>query len=487
VYARLLTGSQYSNTVLDLFGVEGDPGKDLGDRAFDTLDDVRVEQRADVAAKVARDAVLNFDVWAPCSADSADVSACADQLIAELGPRIYRRPLTAEDTAQMRALFDAGLAEQDFMTGVEWWLTGALQSPDFLYEIVLPAPGEVVGEVRELDAHAYASRLAYFLWDSPPDAELIAAANENALSDAAVRQAQIERMLAHERFLRSTGSFYHRWLNLGAFDEIARDAEGFNGEVAQSLLTSLELSVRDLYSSESPNLSDLFTGDTYYMNGTLKEFYGLEQGGEQFEPVTMSGEGRQGILTHPALMALMARPQESFPIGRGLFVTHALLCVEVPLPNGLVIPELPPIQEGLSTRERLEAHTADPTCAGCHSLFDPPGYALESFDEVGRYRTIDHGKPVVTSGTMALSSDVDGAFETGGELLSRLPSSQDIRGCFARQYMQFALSRQKLLEADECSYERIEAPFRSSGDLKDLVAAIAASDAIRLRKAEGVQ
>jgi hypothetical protein len=191
-------------------------------------------------------------------------------------------------------------------------------------------------------------------------------------------------------------------------------------------------------------------------------------------------------LTHPALMALFARPEESFPIGRGLFVTRSMLCINVPLPSDLVIPELPPIQEGLTTRERLEAHTSDERCAGCHKIFDPPGFALESFDEVGRFRSIDHGKPVVTSGSLALGKDIDGDFALGDELLERLSSSEDVRSCFARQYLEFALSRSGLLQPDLCSYEALEDPFRSSGDLNELVSEIAASDAFRLRMAEGV-
>jgi hypothetical protein len=83
-----------------------------------------------------------------------------------------------------------------------------------------------------------------------------------------------------------------------------------------------------------------------------------------------------------------------------------LLCTPIPLPNGLVIPELPPAQEGMTTRERFEMHSSDPACAGCHSVFDPAGFALESFDEVGRFRAMDHGKPVDNSGTMALQIDM---------------------------------------------------------------------------------
>ncbi len=488
VNARLLTGSQYSHSVLDLFGVGGDPGGDLGDSVFDTLDDVRVEQRADVAASVAEQAVATLAQWAPCvPAPNEDPAACSAQIIAQIGKRAFRRPLSPTEQTEMQTLFDAGIAEGGFETGVDWFLTGLLQTPDFMYQIVRPEPGEVAGEVRPLSAYDYASRLAFFVWDSPPDDALLATAESNTLTDDATLQGELTRMLGDERFLRGVESFYNRWLDTGGFREIARDEPTFDAAVVESLMTSLMMSVTELYSGDqTPTLAALLSGDTYYLNDVLREFYGLPPAGPDFAPASLTGEDRRGILTHPALMALLARPAESFPIGRGLFITRNFLCFEVPLPEGLEIPELPPIQEGLSTRDRLEAHTSDPVCAGCHSLFDPAGFALEAYDEVGRFRTVDHGKAVDTSGTMTSGRDVDGVFATGGELLERLSQSEDVRGCFAQRYLEYALSQHTLTPDEACSLEGLETQFVASGDLKQLVQLVASSEAFRLRLAEGV-
>jgi len=488
VQLQLLSGTQYDNTVLDLFQVSGDPAKDFGDKVFEQLDDTRVEQRANAAADVAHQAAANLSKWSPCvPPTTGDATACEQQIIDKVGASAFRHPLASDERAAMKALFDAGIKEMSFGTGVEWFLTGVLQSPDFMYEIVKPSVGEVAGQVRPLSPYEYASRLSYFIWDSPPDDQLFAAAAADELSDPTKRQVHLKRMLQDPRFSRGVERFYSTWLDAGAFSEVARDAAGFTGDVVTALSTSLLMSATQLYSADAPNFSSLFSGETYYLNDVLRTFYGVPGTGTAFTPVTLSGQGRHGIVTHPALMALLARPKESFPIARGLFVLRTLLCMDVPPPPAsLTIPQLPPIQDGLSTRGRLEAHVSDPACSTCHRVFDPPGFALEDFDEVGKYRTIDHGAAVDTSGTIALNSDLDGAFAKGDDFLARMTNSVSARSCFSQQVLEFALSRQAADPADACSVQALAKTFAPSGDLKQLVVSVVGSDAFRLRLAEGV-
>ena len=487
VRLRLLSSRQYDHTLEDLLKVTGEPGKDLGDKEFEQLDDTRVEQRANVAADVAHQAALNLAQWSPCVPPASGVATtCEQQIIDKVGASAFRHPLAVDERAQMKALFDAGIKDKDFATGVEWFLTGLLQSPDFIYEVVKPSPTEQVGDSVPLAPYEYASRLAYFMWNSLPDDKLLAAAAAGELSDATKRQVHLTRMLQDPRFMRGVEAFYSRWLNLAGFAEVARDAAGFNQAVVSALSTSVLMTATQLYSAAAPNISGLFSGDSYFMNDVLRAFYGLPAGGVAFTAAQMTAQNRRGILTHPGLMALLARPKESFPIARGLFILRTLLCRSVPLPNGLVIPALPPIQEGLSTRERLEAHATNMLCQGCHNMIDPPGFALENFDEVGKFRTVDHGRPVVTSGTLALGGDLDGPFATGDDLLSKLPNSATVRSCFAEQYLKFSLSRQETDPADGCSVQALGKTFAPSGDLKQLVLSIVGSDAFRLRLAEGV-
>jgi hypothetical protein len=136
--------------------------------------------------------------------------------------------------------------------------------------------------------------------------------------------------------------------------------------------------------------------------------------------------------------------------------------------------------DGLPTRQRLEQHTQNPLCASCHDHIDPPGFALETYDEVGRYRTTDAGVPVDSSGVMADGADTDGAFATGEALLLRIASSPSVKQCFAQQYLSYALARE--LQADDtCSRSEIARSFAQTGDLKQLVALVARSDAFMWR------
>ena len=482
--ARLLTPSQYDHAVLDLLQVGDHPAKDFGGGVAARLDEVAVEQRANAAASVAARASATLAAWAPCSPPAADATTCGGQLIDKLGPAAYRHPLRAAERAELQALFDAGLAEKDFAAGVEWLLTGLLQAPDFLYQFAKPASGEVAGQLVALQPYELASRLSFFVWDSPPDDALYSAAAASRLGDSAGVASELTRMFQDARFARGTASFYSSWLGLEGFKEVARDEPALTSEILDLLERSLLMSATELYAAASPNIAQLLSGQSYYLDEKLRAFYGLAGGTPALSLTELPNQARHGILTHPGLMTLLARPNASDPIARGLFLQRSLLCNEIPPPpQGVVIPPLAPVAEGLSTRQRLERHTTEALCQGCHGQIDPPGFALESFDAVGRFRSTDGGAPVDTSGSLNGGRDIDGAFASGSELLGRIAESSDVKHCFAERYLSFALSR-ALLPDDECSLSRIAGGFEGSGDLKQLLVAIAQSDTFRLRATE---
>lgn len=480
---RVLSETQYNNSVLDILQVSGNPGNGLGEN----FDDVSLEQRANVAATVASQAAAQLAKWAPCMPAAGAPTTCEQQIIDKIGARLYRRPLTEVERADMTRLFDLGIKEKDFTTGVEWFLTGMLQSSYFVYHVVRPDPAEKPGEVRPLTGPEYASRLAYFIWDGPPDDALTAAATSNELADTANRYAQVTRLMKDARFSRGIAQFYTRWLKLSAFSEVARDVADFDQDVVTSLSTSLLMSATELFKTDSPNISSLFSGDTYYLNDVLGKFYGVAATGSTYQAVSMAGQPRRGILTHPALMASLSRSDESFPIGRGLFVLRNVVCKVVPaLPPDFVPPQQPPFQDGISTRKRLEAHTASPMCQACHGMINPSGFIFESFDEVGRYRALDHGAPVDTSVTLNIGMDVDGMYASGDELIAKFGESQAVRACFAEKYLDFAVAHAVTDPADTCSIDAVGKSFAATGDLKQLIVSVAESDSFRMRLAEGV-
>jgi Protein of unknown function (DUF1588)/Protein of unknown function (DUF1585) len=155
-------------------------------------------------------------------------------------------------------------------------------------------------------------------------------------------------------------------------------------------------------------------------------------------------------------------------------VVEKVRCQDTPYPLD-VVPDLPPLRAGLSTRARLEQHRSAPACAACHRVFDPAGMAFESYDAIGRHRQSDQGVPVDTSGEIKLGLDLDGAFASGGELLERMARSAAVRDCLARHWFEYAVSRRPEA-SDRCSLEPIQARFRQSGDLIDLLAGVAGTD-----------
>jgi hypothetical protein len=190
--------------------------------------------------------------------------------------------------------------------------------------------------------------------------------------------------------------------------------------------------------------------------------------------VAAPADQRRGLLTHPALLTLLAAADASDPIRRGVFVTEALLCQTLPDPAAN-IPDLPAPRPGLSMRQRLEQHRAAPTCASCHQLFDPIGLALENYDSIGRWRLVDQGVPVDASAEVQVGSDVDGKYANGMALLDRLVTSQTVRDCMVQRWLEYAL-RRDLSAGDSCAADGIKTRFRARGDLADLLTVIATSE-----------
>jgi hypothetical protein len=342
-------------------------------------------------------------------------------------------------------------------------LTGLLQTPDFQYQLVRPTAGEQAGQMVPIGGYEMASRLSYYVWDSMPDDALLAVA-ATGLGDAAGIQAQVARMTQNTTLLvRGMSAFYSNWLNTPAYNEgiVKNDASGkpdpaFTQAVALSLGQSILMTATALYASPSPNISSLFTGESYFMNDTLQKFYNVSGAGTStFTPVTMPGQHRSGLLTHPAFLTVNARPQVTAPILRGAFVTSNLLCLGLTVPANLVIPPLAETpQTGLTTRELIDQIHVQPQCQACHNTIDPPGFALEWFDQVGKVRTLDNGKPVDTSGTMVNAGDLNGSFVNGDEFLGKVGKSSTVRTCFAQQFLEHALSGEvstAVTANDQCS------------------------------------
>jgi hypothetical protein len=263
----------------------------------------------------------------------------------------------------------------------------------------------------------------------------------------------------------------------------------FTNDVALGLGQSVLMGATQLYAMSTPNISALFTGESYYMNDALRAYYKLTGSGTGFTLTDMPNQHRSGLLTHPGFLALNARPQVTAPINRGFFVTANLLCLGLQVPTNITIPDLPETpQTGLTTREVIEKTHVQPQCASCHNIIDPPGFALEGFDQVGNTRTTDNGKTVDTSGTIINGGDLNGDFANGDAFLAKVVKSTTVQKCFAQQFLEHALSGEvstQVATADSCSVKVVGQNFSQSGDLMSLIGLVAASDSFLFRTSEG--
>jgi len=484
--SNLLTRDQYINAASDLLGFDVRAlvsFADAGDRSAEPgvgLAALGVEERQKTAETIALAATSPANLARlGCDPVQRGEAACGPVLVDGLGTRAFRRPLTAEARAALTKLFEAGRAAGGFAGGVEWLIAGLLQSPDFLYQLA-PKPTGAGGAVVPLDDHALAGRLAFFLWNSPPDEMLLAAAGAGQLHTAAGLAAQVKRLMADPRAARMREDYYRRWLRLDQLSQVARDAGTFTA-VSGTLGPSLLAGIHHLYQA-TPTVDALFGDANLYVDATLAKAYGLTATGTALKPVAAPPDQRRGILTHPALLAVLARADASDPIARGVFIEEEVLCQTLPdpLPN---IPDLPPLRPGLSTRQRLEQHRADPACAGCHRIIDPMGLALENYDSIGRWRTTDQDVPVDSSVEIDQDLDLKGKYASGMELLARIPGSATVRTCMAERWFEYALSREAD-PAERCELNAVRDRFGKSGDLADLLVAITQTGTFRSQLVE---
>lgn len=485
----LLTRVQYINSAADLLGlpVEAVTARveieDAGSRKFQPgvfLTSGQTEAYVHTAEALATYAVTNaLTKLVRCDLAQAP---CVDGIIAGWGARAFHRPLEADQRRDLRALFDAGVASTGLpATGVEWLLTGILQAPEFVYQNAV-RPALVASEgVVPLDDYDIAARLAFFLWNGLPDADLDGAAAKGALrSDDQIAE-QVRRMLGNARSRRSIEDFYRTWAHLDNLDRLSREAREFTPVLAQALKRSFLAGINELYGTGDGNLRTLLEGRSFFVNDVLSNLYGpTRMTGGSLRAAELDPSQRRGVLTHPALMTVLARPDGSDPITRGVWIRRELLCQDLPPPPPGVDTNLPTLRPGLSTRQRLQQHASDAACRACHNLIDPVGFGFESYDGIGRFRARDQGVAVDASGEVVGGGDVEGKFRDTSELIARLAPSNTLRDCLAETWLEHALMRD-LEPKEACTVAPVKQRLRSNGDLRALLADIALSAPFRSR------
>lgn len=494
---RRMTRTEYDNTVRDLLGDTTDPARDfvpeeeaLGfNNQAKTLGVTQIlaEEYMEASEKIAARAVQKLPALVGCDPAKIGDDACASTFIASFGERAFRRPLEKDEVSRLMGVFDWGRQQNDFATGIRLVVEAMLQSPHFLYRVELGMPDPVAPGVVKLTPWETASRLSYLLWNSMPDDQLFAAAEQGKLSSPADVEAQARRMLDDPRARHAVENFDFQWLGLRNIETLNKDPKTY---------PDYDPSLRPLWRNETlafldyvvfdgeGDLGTMLTAPYSMMNEQLASFYGVSGlKGAGFQRVELDPKQHAGFLTQASVLAVNAKPNQSSPVHRGKFVREQLLCQLLPPPPNNIQIKAPDPDPNATTRERFSEHSTNPACAGCHHLMDPIGFGFESYDGVGKWRDSDQGLPIDASGAIYESEDVDGPFDGPVELAHKLAESDQVRACVVKQWFRFGYGRAEE-KADSCSLSKIQEAFRASGyNIKELLVALTQTDAFLYRRA----
>ena len=352
--------------------------------------------------------------------------------------------------------------------------------------LILKSPRFLFREVSGTRQHDVAARMAFSLWDSIPDAELLALADAGKLATPVqIRSHIADRMMYDTRTKARLKGFLHHWLKTDHARDATKDLKkfpGFDEAFIGDLRTSLELSLDDAVWSKSSDFRELLLGDEMYMNGRLAKFYGVDlPTNAAFQKVAFEKAKRSGVLTHPFLLATFAYTSETSPIHRGVFLAKGVLGTGLKPPQEAFTPLSADLHPTLSTRERVLLQTKGANCQTCHTVINSLGFALENYDAVGRFREMDNNKPVDANGSYKARSGETTKFNGAKELAKFLAQSDDVHRAFVEQ-MFHHLVQQSVRAYGANRTVELNATFAKSGyNMRQLAVEITVAAALQDR------
>ncbi len=432
-----LTPEQYQRTIHDIFGdsVQVENNRlavfavreqgllALANRKL-TVDVDELEQDEAIAQQIAAQVVdaRHRAALVGCRPETEDKpdDACAEHFIVRTGLLLYRRPLSAPELESLVALQNQSARQlHSFNAGLANALARMLVAPDFLFRVETGTPDPKQPGTLQLDGYARASRLSYFLWNSEPDRELLAAAQSGTLVSTQGLQQQVERLLRSPRIEYGLRAFFTDMLRLSELDHdrafaLAIDTGAHPKFIAEVQADAQEQTLRTVVDQllyKNGDYRDLFTTRDTFLTPVLATIYGVQlprppevNGAVPWVPYRYAETAPYlGILGQISFLARHSRDGETSPTRRGRALREIFMCGKVPPPPGNL--DFDSIQNTndpryRTVRQRLAAHLSEPMCAGCHKLTDPIGLALEKFDTAGEPRTTENGALIDGSGQL---------------------------------------------------------------------------------------
>ncbi|WP_146518786.1 DUF1592 domain-containing protein [Stieleria varia] len=415
----------------------------------------------------------------------SDVSKTAAYSLQPLMRLAFRGPVSDDDVAPYAQLVEMATDQgESFYVGMQVAISAILVSPRFLYRVETPpadAKPDDSGDVA-LTQHQLATRLAYFLWSSTPDDELLQAADKGRLDEAMLRS-QITRMLRDPKSDALASQFAAQWLGLRNLEEHTADAEKFPAltpSLRNAMARETELLFLDVLHENKP-VSEFLTADYTFVDRELAKHYELDFDADGFQRVSLAATPRRGLLAHAGILTLTSSPTRTSPVKRGKWILENILGTPPPEPPAGVplLDEAKVASADATFREQLELHRQSPTCASCHRVMDQLGFGLDQFDAIGRFRTMENGHPIDSSGEMPDGREFNSASE-----LSRMLSQSEqtaFSKTLTRRLLTFAIGRE-LAPTDRCVIDQIMENTREDNHrLVDLITQVVLSRPFRFQ------
>ena len=376
-------------------------------------------------------------------ASDADDPASAQENLRRVMRLAYRRPITAEDLREPMRLYEAARSTAGFAGAMEQALAAVLVNPNFLFKIEQTPARQQAGEPYRVNDLELATRLSFFLWSSLPDDQLLKAAEQGRLHEPDELHRQVERMLRDARSQSLVDNFAEQWLYLRNLESITPDLRlfpDFDDNLRQAFRQETKLLFEGVM-REDRSVLDLLSSNATFLNERLAKHYGIPHiYGSRFRRVELDpASHRGGLLRHGSILTVTSYATRTSPVIRGHWILKNIVGSPPPPPPA----DVPALKDNtvdatLSMRERLAEHRAHAACAVCHNLMDPVGFAMENFDAIGRWREIEDGAPIDSSGGLAGAEPFEGVDGLEKALLAR---PELFVSTMTEKLMTFALGR----------------------------------------------
>jgi hypothetical protein len=477
---RLLTGEQYANTIAQVFGEDisesilppmppmaRTDGLLASGAAFAGVTSDQISQIQLSAASVAEQVVDedHRDFLIPCRPESisAGDSACARQFLGETARLLYRRPL---DEARLTELVDiasyATEQTEDFYDGLALAIEAILLSPEVIFIVDQTEPDPNRPGEQRLDDYSLAARLSFFLWNAPPDANLLLAAENGELSNPEGLARTVDRLIASSRLEAGMRAFFDDMLGFDDFNSLAKDPMVYPMVTGATLADAREQTLRTIIDhvlTEEADYRDLFTTRKTFMSMSLAPVYGTPSRDGWVPYEFDESSPRIGLLTHVSFLAANSHAVRSSPTLRGKAMRELFLCQHVPEPPPDVdFSGLAEDENALTARARLTVHNENPSCAGCHLITDPMGLSLENFDGAGLFRETEDGAELDITG------ELDGIFyDDISGLASAMRGHPKLSYCLVNRLYAYGTGGPVTLKDDRDTLSWLETKFIDGG------------------------